>query len=357
MITYNIAGLFTHDNFILSKIINDNNLTNKKIILYGGTTCLWHGGRNINHVLPLDEINTIIDKYNSLGIGCRFVFSSCIITKDDLNDVFCNNVLKILNKSNLNGVIISSDILYDHISCNYKNLHIVSSIAKVTTEVPSWRDETPEYYDKLCKKYNMVVINPTRSNDFEFLSKIKNKDKIEILINSKCKKFCDTQGLHHKYVANVERCSVLNTDATKYNTLINEIMLRCQQLEEQPNCQFNICNYNDISKLIEMGFSNFKLEGREYELDFYKYDVYKYLYGILNRTYIAKNNKYTCSFLDGFKHSWTGGNLYSIGYSIDNFYIQSNQGTLIIPSYFSNSSIFINIFGIDIIEEYNKLFQ
>ena len=162
---FNIGCLFWFDDYVLE------NLSNRKdIIAFGGINCLWHGGRFIQKEYSLDEIENTISLYNTKGIPCRFVFSNHKITKEDLNDKLSNDILDILSKNELNGVIISSDLLYEYIRNKYPKMKIVCSVIKTCVETNNWINETPELYNSLCEKYDFVVLNPSRNLDLDFLN-------------------------------------------------------------------------------------------------------------------------------------------------------------------------------------------
>ena len=189
-IDWNIGSLFAHDGFIMSLLDLCKGYGIKVPIKYvfGSIPCVLQGGRIPPRDANDNDALKILDDYMSLGVGCRLTFSNNKLEKNDLKDKRGNMLLGHLNSNFCgikNGVIVSSDLLADYIRDKYENLEIISSLVKPSTEVGLGNDSI-EYYEGLMDKYDMVVVNPYMLNNGEFLTKIKNKDKVEFIANHRC---------------------------------------------------------------------------------------------------------------------------------------------------------------------------
>ena len=106
---WNVGSLFAHDEYTLTKA----NRTNIESV-FGCIKCLWQGGRFGSVKYDVEDVSRIVGVYNSLGIKCLLTMSSPYITEEDLSDIRCNRILDAISDGD-NGVMLSSDILYDYI--------------------------------------------------------------------------------------------------------------------------------------------------------------------------------------------------------------------------------------------------
>ena len=192
---------------------------------------------------------------NEYGISSRLTFSNSLLRPEDLADRKCNHLCELFSKNSnvLNGVIIHSDLLLEHIKKNYPGLYFVSSTTKVLTDFDEFLKET----DRNDFKY---VVPDFRLN--KMFGKLDNlsqgqKDKVEFLCNECCSFYCKDRKACYE---NVSR----------------------KNLGE--NCPDHICTAPDagdgyrfsramknpafigiddiIGTYLPLGFSNFKIEGR-----------------------------------------------------------------------------------------------
>ena len=222
---------------------------------------MWHGGRILPAYLRLktyDDIKERIAGHTIRGIGCKLNFSAPDAGRY-LDDEASNTLLDILAECNPNsnhGVIVSDDNLRDYIRNRYPELKITSSVIKVTCEHPDLTD-TPEYYDHLAETYDYVVLRQDRNAQMSFLSKIKNKHKMELLVNSKCAPMCLQQALHFTTAVNIGR--MLGTEEDMNNVYKVKSACRVRQKNNFPMW----LPQHRVEWLQQAGFTRIKLEGRE----------------------------------------------------------------------------------------------
>ena len=231
--------------------------------VFGGQPCLWHSGRIIRNPIPSDKLEEslhfLFDEYAKRGISCRLNFSAPDIDASMLHDKKSNMILKILSehnfcKDNPHGVIISSDILREYVREYYPDIFITASVIKTAYAHPNSTD-TPEWYDELAENFDMVVVRSDRNLSQSFLNKIKNKDKMEIILNSECVLNCPMRVQHYQYMQDIGRGIV--SSIPKFNN----IMKKCkEQKKEKPNIALT---QNQVEGICDLGFSHFKLPGRE----------------------------------------------------------------------------------------------
>lgn len=226
---------------------------------------LWNGGRIVNGVFDKNTVKTVVREFNKLDIPLRFTFTNPTLTKEDLNDDFCNFVLKTANNGK-NGVIVVSPILEEYIRTKYPNYTVTSSTCKRITDVEKLTEEVE-------KSYDIVVLDYDFNNKFEILEKIQNKEKCEILVNACCQPNCSKRYQHYEDIGNMQRaiCKYISSnskvpfDPEKYNVK-DENSDYCQYMRydfaDSKQHPTHISPTDIFEKYIPMGFNQFKIEGR-----------------------------------------------------------------------------------------------
>lgn len=248
-----------------------------KIASYFGSPALkWNGGRMILGEYYPDRTKAIINGYNSRGIPYRFTFTNPSVKEEDLLDKECNELLDMADNG-MNEVIVYSPLLEEHIRKNHPNMKITSSTCKCIRSIEEVKEE-------LSKPYSLVVLDYNFNNDFEALEKLSKEERkrCEILINSHCVPNCPRRSEHYKYIGDIqirvnelrkmtpEEFAKQNIDEwdCKYRTF--------QPFEEEPT-QLQIEPGEVFGKYTEMGFENFKIEGRAANIMILCEQMVKYL--------------------------------------------------------------------------------
>ncbi len=256
-ITWRTAGLFESDEtlWLLDDLLKKIGIENQIKAVYGCVTTPWGGGR----MPQLDDIGEkelakIIEKYNSRGIACYFTFSNYHADESFFDDKMGNLLCSVAsNISDLNGIIVSSDALADYIKEKYPKLKQISSIIKPVYQRNNY-DDTPEYYNKLCERYDLVVVRPEFYRDLNFMKKLKYKSQIELLVNLYCFSHCPLSQMHYDKTV---KHSPDDTEAFQRSRFCNKKINNILNYPES----LAISNEN-IDQLIKIGFKHFKLAGR-----------------------------------------------------------------------------------------------
>ena len=236
-----------------------------KITAFFGSfgNCCWNGGREnkVKSFKKLEECFKIIKQINSLGISIRFTFTNPLITKYELNDYVGNSLMKLANNG-MNGVIVASEVLHKYLKEKYPNFHYVYSTTKCSLNL--------EDYDN---DYDISVLDYRLNKNIDFLNSIKDKSKIEILVDDCCPS-CKFRKQHFENVGKYNLgedidISCLNPENYgKYENPKNfyESLLRTMK---------NSLTYEEVEEYKKMGFNKFKLtgrsQGRRFLLDSYIY--------------------------------------------------------------------------------------
>lgn len=215
----------------------------------------WNGGRIVIGTIPEENIQGIIQTFNTHNIPLRYTFTNPCIANEHLSDKFCNRIATLAHNG-FNEIIVYSPILEAYIRKTYPKYPLVSSTVKQIENMDELKAE-------LDKDYKLVVLDYNWNNDFEKLAKIPNKERCEILINPYCVKDCPRRRAHYRFLGQLQLgdCSAANMDATvrdlkKFNCSLTPNFYEAQALG-------NFVTVDDLlHRYVDMGFSNFKIEGR-----------------------------------------------------------------------------------------------
>ena len=85
----------------------------------------------------------VADLMAEYGISSRLTFSNSLLREEHLSDKKCNALCSLFERNGRtdNGVIITSDLLLDHIRRNYPGFYFVSSTTKVLTSFEDLKKE------------------------------------------------------------------------------------------------------------------------------------------------------------------------------------------------------------------------
>lgn len=239
--------------------------------VFGGQPCAWHAGRVVDWKIPDDELEAymhfILTAYTEREISCRLNFSAPDITPDMLKDAKSNLMLRVLAEHNINrgnphGVIVASDILREYIREKYPDIFITCSVLKTAYERPNMI-ETPEWYDWLAERFDMVVVRSDRNLDLPFLQRIRHKEKMELIINSDCVPNCPLRVQHYQLMLEADRGSKAAAEEFK------ALQTRCRQ-NKMKHADISL-TLERIQSLHDAGFKHFKMSGRELAWDYWAF--------------------------------------------------------------------------------------
>lgn len=235
-------------------------------------TSLWNGGRiSIGDQCDAGFVQNVVKSINSLGIPIRYTYTNPLLNQYDLEDEYCNFCMRVADNG-MNEVLVVSPILEEYIREKYPSFKINSSTCKEIRDMDKLNEE-------LEKDYHLVVLDYNLNNQFDLLKKIEKKDKCEILVNAICIPNCPRRGEHYRHMAEMERIALKN------RKLPPDKQIPCQGW----HCEYLIKNtFYDTwkyptyispeaiwEKYVPMGYTNFKLEGRNTNI-FSLIDQYAY---------------------------------------------------------------------------------
>ena len=220
--------------------------------IYGSPSdCIWSGGRISYEDHDPKKVLDLMKKYN---ISARLTFSNSLIEEKHLSDIKCNELCRLLNLDLNNGIIIHSDILMEYLKSKYPNLYYVSSTTKVLTDFNDFKKEVEN------PDFTYVVPDFRLNKQLEKLNSLSEsyKPKVEFLCNECCWYGCKDRRDCYKTVSK-QNLGIDCMDHICKAPYSNE-GYRFSRVMESPA----FISLDDILNIyVPMGYSNFKIEGRD----------------------------------------------------------------------------------------------
>ncbi|MDE6593352.1 MAG: hypothetical protein K2K57_09880 [Oscillospiraceae bacterium] len=230
---------------------------------FGSWPLIWNGGRNMFGPLSLERVKNQLDAYNSRGVPYRFTFTNPLITEEHLDDKECNEVLKIADNG-VNEVIVVSPVLEEYIRQTHPRMKITSSTCKCIRDIEGVKEE-------LKKDYSLVVLDYNFNNKTEELEKLtpEERARCEILSNAVCIPACPRRRKHYEQIGEMQlgltkksRFESLDKEWYKKNNCEWDCPTQQIHLYDNTDSPLRLMPEDIYGKYSEMGFINFKLEGR-----------------------------------------------------------------------------------------------
>lgn len=266
-VKFHLPGLYEHYvlNMVMAGIMEQKPeffRENAKIASFYGEfpVSLWNGGRLSESHGHCDKmvVTNAIKRINDKGISVRYTYTNMLLEEDDLKDDYCNFCMNAADNG-MNAVIVVSPLLESYIRENYPSFKIVSSTCKCIKGLDNLNEE-------LEKDYELVVINYKFNNSFDELEKIKDKKRCEILVNSSCHPECKEGYQHYLAISKVQRMIENNQKIPVDEHGAPKIWncRYCRNFTRKSNKEYSTyIKPDDVwEKYVPMGFTNFKLEGR-----------------------------------------------------------------------------------------------
>lgn len=216
----------------------------------------WTGGREL---MPfewsIDESIKRVKEYNKLGVSFEVAFNNTLLKKNDLKDEYCNYFLKGVHNK-MNSVIVASDLLKNYLRKNYPKFKLAASIC--------FCEKSIKGYEKLFKKYDMVILHPDLNRDFDFIKKISpvNRERLCVLINEECVPNCLFRKEHYKKISQKALEQIyINKHINFFECLMRK---RKKIIENNPMP----LKEEEVKSLISLGIKNFKIQGRQLKFDY-----------------------------------------------------------------------------------------
>ncbi len=232
-------------------------------IVHGSPLCEWNSGRVLKHMLrEAEEIRTAGLEYARRNIAVYLTFTNLLLQEKQMKDPLGNAVCTFFSRHNptgRNAVILANDLLREHIRREYPALRLVSSILEITHGGGKGRLDV---YKRLADEYDEVMVHPDDVLNYDLLEKIEDKERHILLINEYCIRNCPIRPFHYRSLSE-SALSFMSYDSAPFEA--KQAANGCRSLytlltDEKKSVL--ALNTPEISRLREMGFLHFKVQGR-----------------------------------------------------------------------------------------------
>ena len=260
---WNLTGLLGHDLLTLQVYCLVREQFGCRLAfdsIHGAPEVPWNCGRLVKTPIPTQPAaESMVSVFNDVGIGVYFTFTNHLLEKSDLDHPACNMLLESIdNGRGMNGVILSSDLLFDYVRHRHPSLKLTASVIKVTEEQ---KRGDVAYYLSAQERFDSVMVHPDDGFVPEVLAEL-DRDKIEILVNEDCSFRCPHRARDYQMMATVMKGEVGDGDEFDRVTVRKEY---CRLPQARLVPVVRSCNFSarEMLRVYEMGFHRFKLQGRQ----------------------------------------------------------------------------------------------
>ena len=209
-------------------------------------SALWQGERPYMGFTSFEKIEKKIKDLKKVKAGIYYTFNNRKLDKTDIYDNYCNLIMK---KSDYESTIIEvcDSNLEKHIRDNYKNVKISKRI-------------TEKNFDDINKdKYDYYILDTVINDDYEKLSTIKHPEKVIIVLNDFFKK---GDPKYEKFLDDVSKC---------VKNMQNDFEFDIDRFTEfnEMGHGGNLVEYYQVGRLLKLGISHFRIEGRSTAIQYY----------------------------------------------------------------------------------------
>ncbi len=229
--------------------------------------CIMNGGRFIlGNRFSYDQMAETFDAIAEEGLVARLTFTNMLVRPEQFEDEYFNTILKAAQGRNAE-VIIYLDELDEYISSRYHFKRILS-----TTRALSNADEL----NTMLSRYDMVVLDYNRNKDDEFLEKVSDPTRLEVMPNETCQPNCPLRQQHYIHNSQCQLDNMYRPFSCRKDHTIKGFTV---PPEDSPTLLRN----EDVRRLYSTyGIFNYKIVGRSLSV---KDNLNAYMYYLIRPEY------------------------------------------------------------------------
>ena len=157
--------------------------------------CIMNGGRvQLGAHYSYDQIAKTFDQIEEAGISIRLTFTNVLLKPEHYDDEYSNLILKAASGRNA-MVIVNLDELGDYISSKY-HLKLILSTTRALNGV--------EELNKMLNRYDMVVLDYNHNKEEEYLRKVNDPTRLEVMPNQLCRPGCKDCQDHYEHDSKIQ---------------------------------------------------------------------------------------------------------------------------------------------------------
>lgn len=217
---------------------------------------IWNGGRTVFGITGKNDIEAVLNIYNSRNIPVRFTWTNTLLEEKHTYDTYCNLIMKLADNG-LNQVLVNTEVLENYIRKEYPDFKLISSTTKRIVGVDGLLNE-------LKKDYYLVVLDYDMNHNEEALKALEPyANRVEILVNEVCFPGCPKRSEHYRQQSQLQLEYDIHTGFPCPN---NTHERKFEECKSRPAFISN----EEIQSYIDRGYVNFKIVGRGMPQEFLK---------------------------------------------------------------------------------------
>lgn len=275
IVSFDVAGLFSNIGLLRRTDVCAYRKFGKHLpirTVYGAPACRWNGGR-VSFCRATETI--IYQEFTMLAqqnwTPC-LTFSNHLLGEEDMSDVIGNLLLSCADTIfDFYYIRVCSPLLASYIRQKHPKARICASV--IFADIKHGKGN-PTYYRNVASEFERFVVHPDDNLNLQMRS-ILDPSRAEFLLNERCLWNCPNRMAHYDAIATIQQ------EGDTYQVMQSRVLEHChatpltKQCESpQRNCALS---KNELSDLVESGFSYFKIQGRKDAPALFLYDLCNYL--------------------------------------------------------------------------------
>lgn len=216
----------------------------------------WNGGRiMLGAPYIYEQIEETYRTFNEMGVPLRHTFTNNSLEEFDVYDRYCNGIME-LGNTGFNQVLVNSPILESYIREKYPNYPIISSTTKRLVDIEDLNKELAN------PDYHMVVLDYVLNRNPRIFT-LENKERLELLVDAYCCDGCTKRADHYKHMSEVQLGAISCTADSAERMSGFSCMHIAQDFYTVISSRKSAIKVEELYGFYyQMGFRNFKIEGR-----------------------------------------------------------------------------------------------
>lgn len=210
-------------------------------------SCIWNGGRVYIDGIRRSTMDRVIQELNKRGIAVRYTFTNPLLEEKHMSDTFGNICLEAADNG-MNEVLVNTQVLEDYVRANYPSYKLISSTTKCIKTIE-------EVEAELAKDYYLVVLDSSLNKD-ERIFDLKEKGRLELLVNHACRMNCPNRERHYLEVGKAQ---------LTYGDFAFNCPFAARTFEDSMAKEHSISRELMNERYIPNGIKHFKLDGRSFQ--------------------------------------------------------------------------------------------
>ena len=224
----------------------------------GAPPCAWtlETQGALRPMLTPGRYLSVLKGFAELRTGVTLVFDNPLPTPDSLQDEYAHGLVKQLlaaehNPTGRNAVCVASDELAELLRTSYPKLPIICHPNRLLMDTAK---RTPEFYEALEKRYNLIILHPRDAVAPGLYTKLKHVGRYMAVVNDPAPRNCPTRRDMLRLLAEMHRRPWDGSLARSY-----EYMVRVSAPREN-DCTCNLTRQEEAA-LYAAGIRQFIVQG------------------------------------------------------------------------------------------------